>query len=171
MSLTLDDLKKAQQHLSGVFGTGAIMGGAVRDTLCQRPVKDIDFYVDYAEMRGSRIHMEWLKSGDVAYDHQYLWGVEDDAYEYAGYPVQLMVNQRGISPLAVLHKFDIGLCMCAIDTEGNLYTTPEFSTDRANSTLTIYRHGWGETGVQKHVERLKKKYVGWRVVRNDLGEN
>ncbi len=157
------------------FPHGALMGGAVRDAQLGRPVRDYDYYIDYSYVgsvsdwvrrqparRVSRI----IDSDEPEYQHQYIQAREELVYD-DGSMLDIILHQPGKDWREIVESFDIGLCMIAVSGTGLLMRTAQFNKDCENKTLTVYRSGWGEAGVEKHVARLLLKYPEYTVVRAD----
>lgn len=167
--------KLALKELHERFGA-VLMGGAVRDTLLGKPVKDYDVYINFEYFSELEAYLEELGleyeehlyiKGDAAYDHQYLWNVLDIKGDALDWQIMLYDPQKSFRD--ILDSFDIGLCMVALNGD-MLIQTEKFLKDKDSKTLTVYRNGWGETGVEAHINRLLEKYPDYTVVRKDEPE-
>lgn len=139
-----------------------VVGGAARDLLLDKPVKDIDFSVSCGMHATGEVLVALSKAGFIR-DHHSSYANEFAVFSASGGKVQAIVNRERDS-LSFIHKtFDIGLCMVALDNEGRFITSKQFRNDRDNGWLTLYmrdsltRNQAGRA-VQEHLPRLMKKY-------------
>lgn len=151
-----------------------LMGGAVRDALLRKPIKDRDYYVGYSGRRvddirdfldhgGVVYEITHMSSTDTAYIHNYLWSrIEVDSIG-----IDILMFDPEKTHREILDAFDVGLCMVALTDKMDLLRTSKFNKDVHNKTITVYRNGWGETGVEAHVARMLLKYPDYTVVRED----
>jgi hypothetical protein len=124
-----------------------IAGGAVRDTLVGKPLRDIDIFMDDAEVEEAatylRSHFDFVKTGEWT---QYL-GFSDPAmtrvakFEKAQEAIPVCIiglRPQYTSPEANVARFDFGICMAAFDGK-NVMRTLEFNTDVEAKTFTLCR--------------------------------
>jgi hypothetical protein len=167
------------------FPTCVIAGGAVRDYVLGKEVKDIDVFVyakdgpDMAKKVAKLIENDdWeMNDDDQAADVEYLSsaglrrleGVVDLTF-LDEHNVQLIgVSNTEFSPDWLMQDFDIGLCR-AYFQEPNLFRlTDEFARDVRDRTLTLY-HGPEDPRYERsleRIERLKKKFKDFKGVTVD----
>lgn len=148
-----------------------IAGGAVRDLILNRPVKDIDLFVSAEnalavaqKIKQVRPFFVSVRGGDY-----FEWDptiVEVAEYEGNGLlPINLIsLNVPNLTIDKNLQRFDLGLCRVAHDLTGIIYT-PEFwhDVDRKQFTVCACRNEtqYGHTLVR--YGRLKGKY-DWPLV-------
>src|SRR3954464_11540418 len=123
------DILNTLKHLCP---TAHIGGGAVRDTLLDRPIKDIDLFLDgaciEAAARLMRSKFGYVKVGEWK---QYEMFSDPALFCLAKFekadetiPVCLIGLKKPRGMQDNLRRFDFGLCMCAWD--GNeVYTAPK----------------------------------------------
>lgn len=157
------------------FRDAVIAGGAVRDVLLGRPVKDIDVWysddshVDWVEV--SRCFPTWkrLLHDDAA---AYISGgevqavIDLDSFS-GGKPVQLIRTWQ--SGRSVLDRFDIGLCQVGYD--GRVFHTADFLRDVERETITILRSPKGgnvTAHMSNHLDRVQAKYPTFTPVSRTL---
>lgn len=154
----------------------AIAGGAVRDLLHNRPIKDIDIFC-YCEDDKT-----WALAGDTIADALYgeaKFSGDPDYGENAFslcdiptglhmHPVQLV--QIGDEPLDhIKATFDFGLSCCYIDGGGNLHCLPQYWKDHFDQKIRYIGHRGGKQpdpyqveSSRKRLLRLREKYPSWR---------
>ena len=140
--------------------TAHIAGGAPRDTILERPIKDIDLFLsDTATERAAQL----------------LWtqyeGFSDPAvarlakFENAGETIPLcLIGLR--SPLSVrenIERFDFGVCMTAWDGVEIIRTT-EFNEDVKEQTFTLKRadnQPQFDYSMSRYRKITSERYAGW----------
>jgi hypothetical protein len=143
-------LKQYQPILEGVQAIeplAHIAGGAVRDTILGRPIKDIDVFLNYqhtdtvAQMLHSKFGYvketrEWTKyqnlSDPVVVDAINLEKADETI------PLNLIGLDEPKTMQMNVERFDFGICMAAWNGE-KVYTAPQFETDVKNKTFTLSR--------------------------------
>jgi hypothetical protein len=161
-------LKAIQQQPN--WSTAIIAGGALRDSDNERPIKDVDIFVPYAENSFERLISATGKHDLTKVGHNKKLitstGANIDPVHFTfkldGWKVE--VSQK-VCPdfdyLKLLEGFDIGLCMISYD--GNdIYKSQEYIKDKDNKTITIVRPTGG--GEMTHAERIQKKYPNWTII-------
>lgn len=151
----------ARVHAAG--GADAVIaGGAVRDFLLGREIKDIDIFLQshgfIADEKIARFAFDGIKLqltngsyrpaeiGEVGT----LW-VYDDPF---GTPVQLIfldINES-VTPAIAIEHCDFGLCRVAFDGE-QLHMSGHFIADLAGQTMTLRRDM-----TTNNVERSKRRF-------------
>lgn len=162
--------------------TAHIGGGAVRDTLLERPIKDIDLFLDAdctdqaaALMRSQFSFVkvgEW-KSYEMFSDPAVVRVARFEKADETT-PVCLI----GLKPLYDeydarrprrmhdnLARFDFGICMAGWDGE-KVYTAPEYRTDIERKTFTLCRAD-NQAQFTYSMSRFDKmtadRYAGWQL--------
>lgn len=153
-----------------------IAGGAVRDFLLGREIKDIDFFmrsrgpeedkriaetaftdaiVQHGELPEEyRLQMPELASVYVSHE-----GLRDyrDIFGDGQFPAQLIfLNGSEKDAYGLISRFDFGLCRAAFDGERALYTD-EFLKDAFGLTMTLINADNMEKSRHRY-ERLSAKY-------------
>jgi hypothetical protein len=124
-----------------------IAGGAVRDTILEKPIHDIDVFMDDAhiEVVAARLRAScgYVKVGEWK---EYL-GFSDPAmlrvakFEKADEALPICIiglKSAYTSPRANISRFDFGVCMAAFDGEETI-RADEFERDVAERTFTLLR--------------------------------
>jgi Poly A polymerase head domain len=143
----LDQYQPILAGIQAIEPLAHIAGGAVRDTILNRPIKDIDVFLDYrhidtaAEMLHSKFGYagetrEWTKYQDFSDPVV----VHVTNFEKTGETIPLsLIGLDEPKPMQMnADRFDFGICMAAWDGE-KVYTANAFDTDVANKTFTLLR--------------------------------
>jgi hypothetical protein len=154
--------------------TAHIGGGAVRDTLLERPIKDIDLFLDDAATDEAatllRSQHGFVKVGEWKQYHDF----SDPAvarlakFEKADevIPVCLIGLKRARDMKDNLARFDFGICMAAWDGK-KTYVAPEYNIDVENKTFTLTRAD-NEEQFNYSMSRFRKmaadRYAGWKLI-------
>jgi len=165
-------------RLQSQFPEAVIAGGALRDLILQRDIRDIDIFVQSrGKMTEPMINMalgtfvqpmnpEWVK--DYEEHLPELFAV----YELGGYdeesrPFQIIALNMEVTPKSVIDRIDFGICRVAHDGEVFIITR-EFTKDAEQQTFTLV-HTNNRQSSQKRFYRLtEEKYLGYGAV--DLWE-
>ena len=158
--------------------TAHIAGGAVRDTILERPIKDIDLFLsDAATDRAAqllRARYGYVKVGEWT---QYE-GFSDPAvarlakFENAGevIPLCLIGLSSALSVRENIERFDFGVCMAAWDG-GEIIRTTEFNEDVKDQTFTLHRAD-SQPQFDYSMSRFRKitseRYAGWTLSVPDI---
>lgn len=145
-------------------------GGAIRDILLDRPIKDIDIFVGAKTAFGVK---ELLERKGCRLKHAVTaeYFVSDpnvlEAAEYAGwdYPINLISMTSEITMAENIERFDFGICRVAFDGITTVIPT-SFELDAAAQHFTLRKcENEMQFGlsVNRHT-RLQEKYVGWPMV-------
>jgi hypothetical protein len=157
-----DQFDEILSKLKAVGITGALIaGGACRDHLLGRPVKDVDVFVPsqpnidvkLAQAFGAFnvspiIAAEYAGAGGEV-EHVYEIR-EEDADPFAPHPlehvpVQVIVLSPGLNPIERAKHHDFGICQCwyvphaggLLSTVGFIQVTEAFHLDMTNQTFTL----------------------------------
>lgn len=153
-----------------------IAGGALRDLITEKPIRDIDVF---AEDRGSReknrilvqkafenagigavkkteVHDGYSATTETR-SHTITEAGENWIVEAGGATYNIIFKQKMQSLLDTVKGFDIGLCQ--IGYNGALFSTNAFEKDLMNQTLTVCNKtpGWRE-----HLQRVVQKYPDYK---------
>jgi hypothetical protein len=162
---TMFDFATVLATLQQIAPEAHIAGGAVRDTLLQKPIHDIDVFMKDAHVEEAaallRSSCSYVKVGEWK---QYL-GFSDPAmtrvakFEKADetIPVCIIGLQPGFaSPENNIARFDFGICMAAFDGKQTIQAAEFdqdenariFTTDDATSAFPVEDHqcefAWGK---------------------------
>lgn len=166
------------EHYNPILGaiqdlcpTAHIAGGAVRDTILDRPIKDIDLFLDDAHIEEAaqklRDRFGYVKVGEWTRYEQF----SDPAvarlakFERADETIPLCLI--GLVTSKPMHKnvdrFDFGVCMAAWDGI-KIYKNNRFDADVAAKTFTLHRAD-DQPQFDYSMSRFKKltgeRYAGW----------
>lgn len=154
--------------------TAHIGGGAVRDSLLERPIKDIDLFLDdactnaAAKLMRSKFGFvkvgEWtsyLQFSDPAVTRLAKFEKADETI-----PVCLIGLRSSMEMRENVHRFDFGVCMSAWDGD-QVYVAPKYRTDVNDKTFTLYRAD-NQPQFNYSMSRFRKitadRYDGWKLV-------
>lgn len=142
-----------------------IGGGALRDSILNRPIKDVDVFMrakDHITLDSEltrKIHTPIIYQ---LYGRSDMYGAWNLSQQIEGYDVQLILADfEQKEDLA--HTFDIGLSRVTYDGD-SLYVSDEFLTDAADKALRI-RRADNDHELERslrRVERLREKYQDFR---------
>jgi hypothetical protein len=135
--------------------TGALIaGGACRDHILGKPVKDIDVFVpdqEGIEMKlgaaFGHLHVNPIIAAEYAgaggeVDHVYEISFGDDPFGDSHIPVQVIVLANGLDPVERAKHHDFGICQAwylgsTTSGSGFINTTEAFHSDMTNKTFTL----------------------------------
>ncbi len=169
----IDWFSARRETLRGVDTLYTIGGGAIRDLLLDKEVRDLDISCSVGHMGTLRRRFgieiacsEHPEQGDDKYEHLYIYTIEKGYSELLGHSVELI----GINPeipvdaKSVSDRICNGLCKVAWDNKNGLYIDPMFYQDVDNRTMTLVEREWGRAGVDRHTQKLLKKFPDFRVI-------
>ena len=149
-----------------------VAGGAVRDTLLDKPIRDIDVFVDDVAVDEVatmlRSNFGYVKTGEWV---EYL-GFSDPAmtrvakFEKAEETIPLCIiglKSRYASPEANISRFDFGVCMAAFDGESTLRAA-EFDDDVNDKAFTLLRADNFQQfaySMSRYKKITSDRYQGW----------
>lgn len=168
-----------------------IAGGAVRDILCKKPVKDLDIFVQVSDWEEDpeaaeeeiahvveQLNMLFFSKG---YSKSEISVAKRTGASYGNSHIEIAevwawksgFNDMAVDVVFICHEpsiavtdgFDFGICQAWVGFYG-LKTTPAFWKDYNNKTLTYMfnRHKDNEKqykSSQEHLVRLLEKFPGW----------
>lgn len=130
---------------------GLIAGGAVRDYILNKPVRDVDVFVEYRADIEERLEQAFgvdCVSRMVAAD--YAGNEVKHVFEILGdsltdVPVQVIVLNEGLTPGDRAAHHDFGICQCWYLGEGKFDWTGAFFSDKELGRFTLsHCEGQGE---------------------------
>ena len=165
LDVVIELQKKYPKH------TFAIAGGAARDFILEKEIRDIDIY-------STRKFLYTKELNDALPD--YLNAVQTFSSEYNSNTVYKIKNKTNFnapdielicvdgSLFSTVKSFDIGLCMAYITATGNLHVLPEFRKDQKNGTMTFYPNRLDDYSAAKavkyHIPKLTQKFPEHKLV-------
>lgn len=138
-----------------------IGGGAVRDALLSRPIKDIDVFmrsIDHIEL-DSELTVKVNQPAFLAlYGRKDMHGAWDFLQDVQGLPVQLILADF-MTPQELADSFDLNLSRATYDGY-SLYVSPAFEEGVRDKAFRILRceSDLEERRSFKRVSRLQEKY-------------
>jgi hypothetical protein len=144
-----------------IYETEAIVaGGAVRDYNMDKPVKDIDIFLNTdadtlldrtPELGfGPYSHVYEQKK---AYDRQIIEDVIN--FQVLGHDVQLIAKKMDdLNPASIFECFDFGFCQAAFDADNGLVYSPAYHLDKQSGTCTLLTN-------DENWEKSYKRYLKW----------
>lgn len=172
----MQDRVKAAQELIAYLGergvTAVICGGYARDTICDKPIRDVDLYVSEEDF--VTVHLALFAEypeggqkdqGSPEYLHQHITRQLErslsDGLDF-GLPTRI-INLIGvhdaekITVANITQRFNLGICMAGIDSSG-LRRDNEFDKDVHDKQITLLRTDWGHEATMKQFLKLQSKY-------------
>ncbi|WP_026868803.1 hypothetical protein [Inquilinus limosus] len=180
-------------RLEGIVGSPAVLsGGALRDLILGREVKDLDVFMKapeggpdeamrvaeaVAETLGYELgvvlhgeeYMAWAKGALVAIAELYAGSIVDlDTLEVTRTaptqePLNLIFTREVPSPQSMAERNDFGICQVALDIRW-AFQTPAFDKDVANSTFTFLKDADQWPRSERRWKRLREKYPTYTLV-------
>ena len=154
--------------------TAHMGGGAVRDTLLARPIRDIDLFLDvtYTDAAAKLLRSEF---GFVQTFERKSYKMSSDpavvrvaTFEKADETIPICLiglkQTRGMQDN--LARFDFGLCMAGFDGD-KVYTAPEYKRDVEQKTFTLYcadDQPQFNCSMWRFDKITADRYAGWRLV-------
>jgi len=138
----------------------SIAGGAVRDTLFGKPVKDVDLYIRYVttplKNKFIKEHSLEKKSKDE-YDE-----TDFDVWHDPKKPDIDIIFHRGTIDNFIKSSFDCSICEVWYNFKHGLSYTENFDKGRDEKRIYIYRDRCSSHLASKHLERVLDKYTDWK---------
>jgi hypothetical protein len=168
-------LRTVQIH----FADAVIGGGALRDLLLKKPVKDIDIFVGWSSgdieslERRIRSKLPWsmlpcqssLKNYDLNFTGVVqVWNGEPS--RLSGKRLQIIALDEPVTVDVVINRCDFGICRIAHDGE-RFYLHEDFVRDAVDQTFTLRRC----SDVSAHSNRwwqFEQRFPGWRLVSEEI---
>lgn len=160
---------------AGGFPSAIVAGGAIRDYIFGKPIKDIDVFVSYADtydylfpishfahhLERNVFKEDWSSYVDIP-DVDSVYSVLPFTGEL---PVQIIVMKPGLSPVERVDQLDFGFCQAYYDGESVKHTWG-FHEDANRKTITLIRCENQQEFDRSIIryERLKQKYPEFTLV-------
>ena len=155
--------------------TAHIGGGAVRDSLLKRPIRDVDLFIDSAvtdpaaQLLRSKFGFikvsDWMAAG--YYRKSVLELARVATFEKADetIPIQLIGLNGPTTMQQNIGRFDFGACMAGWDGD-QVCTTEQFKIDVYNETFTLCRaeSQWQYDNSMRRFQKFTaERYAGWKL--------
>lgn len=144
-----------------------IGGGALRDSILGRPIKDVDVLLRAKDHEHLNSELTTYVRPPIIVQHGYgradMYGCWNFKQQLCGYDVQLILADfEDVYDLA--HTFDIGLCRVTYDGT-TLYVSDEFKQDAADKAFRIRRadNQYELERSLRRVTRLQQKYPEFKL--------
>ncbi len=172
--MKLTDLQNLVTEIRRVYPDAVISGGAPRDLLHGKPIKDIDVMTGQEVTARSLGRLADIVGGkfDVI-EPQDPSGVEEFEFEIHFDDGRPRLNVIDLNPFEIkdplenLLDFDFGLSQVAVTPSGIIHT-PAYVSDALNGTITYMgdngKEAWRIDSSAKRLQRLKLKYPRWEFV-------
>lgn len=137
-----------------------IGGGALRDSILGRPIKDVDVFLRAKDHDNLDSELTTFIRPPIIVQHGYgradMHGAWDFKQQLCGFDVQLILADfEDLQDLA--HTFDIGLSRVTFDGRA-LYVTKEFEEDAADKAFRI-RRADNHYEVERSLRRIERHSV------------
>jgi hypothetical protein len=185
---TIEQLIGLQNDIDSLLRDSCIIaGGAVRDIIHNKSLKDIDVWVDHESYKSSYLGERlWRKLMRMSSDTDswriigagfnpifkcklFSYGVTNGVqavYEsdlqWNGYPIQIIAHSNACEPQKLLDTFDLDICKIAL-YQGRIVSTPEYHRDVFNKTITQRPSPMNQRLNDDHLQRVAAKFPGWRL--------
>lgn len=152
-----------------------ICGGYARDTICDKPIRDVDLYMSERGYNFVQGHLgdvdvngpinTHVDEVDPRYVHQSIVRQNEftllEHFKF-GLPTHT-INLIGLRSFAtisvedVTSRFNLGICKAGIDLNG-ISVTDDFHADYKDKQITLLRTDWGHEASLKQFIKLQAKY-------------
>jgi hypothetical protein len=159
--------------------TAVICGGYARDTICDKPIRDVDLYVSERDFWIAAVAVSGLGPKEIKNDPRAI-DVDEKSDEYQHQSIRQqrefdlradkdftlptrIINVIGlkehndISVADVTSRYNLGICKAGIDAE-RISVTDDFRSDYKDKQITLLRTGWGHEATMKQFLKLQAKY-------------
>jgi hypothetical protein len=173
-----DHRPDALRDVQAYYPEACIAGGALRDLLCNKPVKDIDVFISAKNVEGGMYGVrEMLLAlfgapvniiiGEAL--AEYSDALKDVAFTLETFigdtPLQIIALHDDVTLESVVERIDFGICRVGTDGRRDLITE-DFAYDLEHRQFTL-RCNFNEprlTRSKARHERLQAKFPGWPLV-------
>ncbi|KRR22173.1 hypothetical protein [Bradyrhizobium retamae] len=153
-----------------------ICGGYVRDTICDKPIRDIDLYVSGGDFRRVREFLTDEDCNAVSFDdstpeyrHQSITRQEEFCMRpelQDDLPTDIVNliglhdhDDQDLNVKSIISRFNLGICKAGIElSAGRCVIEYEFRRDYKDKQITLYRTDWGYEATMKQFIKLQAKY-------------
>ena len=174
MTVTMYDYVDLLAELQTVAPEAHIAGGAVRDTILEKPIHDVDVFMDDEHVeeaaRVLRSRLGFVKVGEFLRYEKFSDPAMTRVARFEKAEETMPVCVIGLksqypSPEANIARFDFGVCMAAFGGE-NTIRTPEFNFDVEAKTFTLCRadnpHQFAYS-MSRFQKITAGRYRGWKL--------
>lgn len=163
-------------HEAGVK-SAIIAGGAVRDEIFGKPVKDIDFFVsseDFVDVKKIQENLGKKVTRLTCTGYASIpdvGSVYDIEWKTGELPMQIIVMEDGMTPEQRINTFDFGFCQVGYNGK-EIIASEHFTTDYESRTISlVYCENQHEhTRSMARYDRLSQKYPEFTLVAKGLSD-
>lgn len=163
---------------AGGFPSAIVAGGAIRDYIFGKPIKDIDVFVSWDDWftlaQYCGVSFTKILDRDSAIEAWSLYLEIPDVYCVYGVtpvdgelPVQIIVMKPGLTPVQRVDQLDFGFCQAYYDGgRKGIGITNHFAEDAQKKSITLV-HCENQNGFYRSMiryERLMQKYQEFQLV-------
>ena len=167
LKLDLEDLNNLRWSLNTISSISQddynymLAGGAVRDLLLNRDIKDYDFWVG----KDSKNIPNLLSAGGLYCRSTYEKNLSNSVLFVMKYGnIDVVVVDIEVGAGCVLKNFDMSLCQVGISMSGVIYASKDF-------LFTVKTRKNFYTEPSKHVQRIKDKFPTFTHYQGELSED
>lgn len=160
------------KYIKGFSGQITITGGAVRDIILNKPIRDIDIYILEWNFPEYMAYLDGLEiTEDTFYDDDKASKEDKEMYchlpirrrivgRYKGDMVDIlcMRNNFDVTAPSISSLHTVGISQCGIKKDGSIYTSELFHKDVKDKMITMTRLDWGHAKSMKYFMKLYDKY-------------
>jgi hypothetical protein len=168
---TFRDYETILRSIQRIAPEAHIGGGAVRDTIIGKPIRDVDVFIgpDRKDHVAAMLRAEfkYVKVGEWEQYELFSDKIIDRVakFEHADetIPIAVIALKEPLAVRANLARFDFGVCMCGWDGD-EVIETPAFRHDLEKKVFTLHRadHEAQFSYSMRRYERLTaERYAGW----------
>lgn len=166
-------------YLAAMNVTAVICGGYARDTIFNKPIRDVDLYVGYQDFWTTAVAVSGLGPKEIKLDPRAI-DVDEASDEYKhqsikqqrefilrddqefGLPTRLinvigLNDENDVTVIDVISRFNLGICKAGIDVNG-IQIDDDFRSDYKDKQITLLRTHWGYDATMKQWLKLQAKY-------------
>lgn len=151
-------------YLSVHFPNVVLAGGALRDLIHGKTVKDLDFFTNPQSENDDAYLVknfdpwervdEYIDEYSAAHEIQSIY-----TFEVQKIPCELVIctKPRIVTPKDIVDTFDIGLCQAGMNARQEFYASPAFYDDHCRQRLTVVNTST-PTSTLNRLARIGSKY-------------
>jgi hypothetical protein len=164
--------------IRGLDPSAHIGGGAVRDTLLERPIKDVDLFLGCGPGQSILQDAAKLLRSDFGFVKVGEWKNYEMFSDPAVVAVAKFEKADETIPICLIglkraargmpnncRRFDFGICMAAWDGD-KIHVAPEYKTDVESKTFTLCRaDNWAQFyySMSRFDKMTADRYAGWKL--------